>query len=107
MPTDRQRAGLALGPQARSQRAGVRAAIAAGTLDVLALLEGNRGDVEEIALGMRVDALITATPGVGEDTTARILRAACVEPHKRLGALPIARRCAIATAMREEISTDG
>lgn len=104
MATDRQRAGLALGPQVRSQRAAVRVAIARGTIDVVELLEGGCGDVEEVALGMRVDTIVAAAPGVGENTAARVLRAAAVEPHKRLGSLPVTRRRAIAAALHKELS---
>lgn len=102
MPSDRQRAGLALGPVARSRRAGLRAAIAAGAVDVAALFEGREIAAEEDAIGMRVDTLIAAAPGVGEETVAAVLRVADVEPHKRLGTLTIQRRNAIAAAFTEE-----
>ena len=102
---EREQAGLALGPQVRSRRASVRAAIAERRVSLAELLLGELPAVEEIALGMRVDALIGAVPGIGDPTCAAILRAADVEAHERLGALTLQRRRSLLEALKKETRT--
>lgn len=97
-------AALARGPEVRSIRASVRRAIAAGTIDVAALLHGDADEsVETIALEMRIDQLVGAVTGVGDTTIRKVCADAGVDRDVRLHQLTIARRRALADAIRKEI----
>ena len=63
----------ARGTQVRSQRAALKQAIAAGTVDVVHLLRGNLPEQESIALGMPVRQLLEAVPGIGPETAGDLV----------------------------------
>lgn len=99
--TDRQRDALARGPAARSARSALARDIAAGLVSLVGLLEGDETTAEHTALGVRIDRLLTAAAGVGDDTAADLLQVAGVAPHKTLGSLTIQHRRALAAALRD------
>jgi hypothetical protein len=99
--TDRQRDALARGPAARSARAHLLRCVGTGIVSLVGLLEGNETAAEETALGVRIDRLLTAAAGVGDDTAADLLQVAGVAPHKTLGSLTIQHRRALAAALRD------
>lgn len=93
-------AGLARGPQVRSQRAAVRRAIVAGDLDVAELIAGDGDEtIEAIALDMTLEQLLRSVPGVDLDVAADICVRVGVSLEARLHTLTIARRRAIAGAL--------
>ena len=99
------RAGLALGNQAKSERAAVRTRIAAGDVDVRQLLHGDGDeDTERTALQMPVAQLIAAVPGIGPDAADRILTGRC-GPTRRLGELTTRARRGIADSLDKELTT--
>lgn len=101
-----QTAGLARGPQARKDRAAVARGIRAGTIDVLAIVDGStvHEETEAIALEMRLETLLRSVPMISGDVAARICATAGVLLEARLCTLTTARRAALARALRKEIA---
>ena len=94
----------ARGTEVRSLRAALKRRIADGDVDAAALLEGTAGQAdEEIALGVRIDHLLGAVPGVGPQTTRTICTNAGVDEGRRLAELTVKARRDIAEHLRKEI----
>lgn len=93
------------GPAAISRRAALKRGIAAGEIDLPAVLKGTADEgVESEAMAMRVADLVAAVPGIGDDTVDRILSARA-GARTKLCDLTIAARRAIAEAIRSEVSS--
>lgn len=100
----RQTAGLQLGNAVKSRRAQIKRAIAAGQIDVPALLEG-AGDeeVEREALGMKVADLVSAIDGIGDVTVLKVLiQSEIIIASQRLADLTTERRRRLAAEIRKE-----
>lgn len=100
-------AGLARGPQVRSQRAHLRRCIESGELDLAVVVEGGEPQWEEVALSMQIGDLLAQVPGLHDDVLrqARVLSdARVVSSSSRLGDLTIERRRAIAANLRRELT---
>lgn len=105
---DRSRAGLARGPQVRSRRAEIRRAIAAGQIDVPALLEGAGDQTIEIdVLAMSAYDVVANVPGLDRAGLERVLDGRRIYTHTRVGDLTVRTRRAIADSIRKETETDG
>lgn len=89
------------GTEVRSQRAAIKKAIAAGTIDVAQLLEGGRPDVEPIALSMPVRQLVESIDGIGPEALGATLDGLGPNIWLRvLGSLTIEQRTLLAARVR-------
>lgn len=102
---ERNTTGLALGTQVRSRRAALKRRIAAGEVDVPALLDGKGDEVDErLALDMPALQLVTAMPAITDRQIQELLAAGfAVALHSttRLGYLTLNERRHLAKALRE------
>jgi hypothetical protein len=97
--------GLALGAGVRARRAALRRQIAAGDVDLAALLEGDLPTQEATALGDRMGALLGAVPELSGELVLKVAHAGGLHSlEARLRELTIAHRRAIANALRKEIT---
>lgn len=107
MPIDPEQARRAYQRSARvrSARKELREGAKAGRVDVLRVLAGDDPNWETIAAGMKLEALLTAIPGVGPVTVDEALADVGVSGAVRVGELSYLLRSR--TAERLRLALDG